>query len=202
MDIDWLDSALTPLVFGAGFVLVSVVRSYWLWRTAGIASYVIDHDDPLHRYLGQVFAAVVAGFFLYFGASAVWPSLLDLAGQPDWAMESAPRSASVALMMVATIWTSVAQIHMGRSWRIGIPAGEVPKLRVSGPFSVSRNPIFLGMLIFVVGLTLWSPSVVSVSLLVATTIAIEVQIRCEEAFLERTLGSEYRTYRLRVRRWL
>ena len=202
MDIDWLDSALTPLVFGVGFVLISAVRSYWLWRTAGIASYVIDHNDPLHRYLGQVFAAVVAGYLLYFGTGAVWPSFVDLAGQPDWAMASAPRYVSVALMIVATIWTSYAQIQMGRSWRIGIPAGEVPKLRMSGPFSVSRNPIFLGMVVFVVGMTLWSPSVVSVSLLVATTIAIEVQIRCEEAFLERTLGSEYRAYCLRVRRWL
>ena len=63
-------------------------------------------------------------------------------------------------------------------------------------------PIFLGMLIFVAALTLWSPSVVTVALLVASYIALEVQIRSEETFLENAHGEAYRAYCARVRRWL
>jgi protein-S-isoprenylcysteine O-methyltransferase Ste14 len=104
-------------------------------------------------------------------------------------------------MSVAIMWTGYAQFAMGKSWRIGIPS-EAPPLRTDAAFSVSRNPIFLGMLAFVAGTTLWSPSVVTVTLLAATYIALEVQIRSEEAFLERVHGKAYRAYRARVRRWL
>jgi protein-S-isoprenylcysteine O-methyltransferase Ste14 len=58
------------------------------------------------------------------------------------------------------------------------------------------------MLAFVAGMVLWSPSVVTVTFLAATYISLEVQIRSEEAFLERVHGEAYRAYRTRVRRWL
>lgn len=58
------------------------------------------------------------------------------------------------------------------------------------------------MLAFVFGMTLWSPSAISVALLVATYIAREVQIRGEEAYLARMRGEAYRNYCARVRRWL
>jgi protein-S-isoprenylcysteine O-methyltransferase Ste14 len=67
---------------------------------------------------------------------------------------------------------------------------------------VSRNPIFLGMLAFVAGLTVWSPSAVTFAFLAATDISLEVQIRSEEAFLERAHGQAYGDYRARVRRWI
>ena len=82
------------------------------------------------------------------------------------------------------------------------PVRVSPMLRTDAAFAVSRNPIFLGMMAFVLGLTLWSPSAVTVTLLAAAYIAIEVQIRGEEAFLERVHGEAYRAYRARVRRWL
>jgi protein-S-isoprenylcysteine O-methyltransferase Ste14 len=44
--------------------------------------------------------------------------------------------------------------------------------------------------------------VVTVTLLAATYISLEVQIRSEEAFLERVHGEVYRAYRSRVRRWV
>ena len=67
---------------------------------------------------------------------------------------------------------------------------------------VGLVPIFLGMLALVFGMTLWSPSVVTVALLVATYIALEVQIRGEEAYLGQMHGEAYRNYCARVRRWL
>ncbi len=74
----------------------------------------------------------------------------------------------------AAIWTGYAQFSMGNSWRIGIPQGDAPPVRTHGPFAVSRNLIFLGMLAFVFGMTLWSPSAVTIALLVAAYIALEV----------------------------
>ena len=192
---------MTPLLLGLAFAGVTLARSFWLWRTAGVNPYVIDHHDPLHRFVAHVFWAIGAGLLVYCAALAAWPGFEQRLGFLAWAAGDVTRWAGGLLMSVAIVWTGYAQFAMGSSWRIGIPS-EAPPLRTDAAFSVSRNPIFLGMLAFVAGMTLWSPSVVTVTLLAATYIALEVQIRSEEAFLERVHGEVYRAYRARVRRWL
>jgi protein-S-isoprenylcysteine O-methyltransferase Ste14 len=196
-----MSHSLTPLLFGLGFVALTAARSLWLRLFAGVNPYAIDHGDPLHRFVAHVFFAVIAGLFGYFAAIARWPAaemqlglITGIAGEPaQWS--------GFVLMALGTVWTAYAQFSMGSSWRIGIP-DEAPPLRTNGPFALSRNPIFLGMLTFAVGMTLWSPSAVTVTLLVAAYIAVEVQIRGEEAFLERMHGEAYRAYCMRVRRWI
>lgn len=195
-------SNVTPLAFGFAFVAVTVVRSLWLRRTAGVNAYVIDHRDPVHRFVAAVFAAVVVVLIAYFVAIAFLPRLEAQLGRPDWTVSDTARWASIAVMSTATIWTGYAQFSMGNSWRIGIPQGDAPLLRTHGPFALSRNPIFLGMLTFVFGMTLWSPSAVTIALLVASYIALEVQIRSEETYLARMHGEPYHNYCARVRRWL
>lgn len=190
-----------PLAFGIVFLGVSLARSLWLKRTTGVDAYVIDHADPTHRFVAHVFFAVIVGLFGYFAAIAVAPQAEQALGLLSWAVSDAMRGLSVLLMGLGTVWTAYAQISMGSSWRIGIP-NEAPPLRTAGPFALSRNPIFLGMLAFVLGMTLWSPSAVTITLLVASYISIEIQIRSEEAFLERMHGDAYRAYKSRVRRWL
>ena len=197
-----LQSPLMPLVFGLAFLAVSGARAFWLRRTTGINAYAIDHNDPLHRLVAYIFFGVAAGLLLYFSAIAVSPILESNAGRLEWAINGGTRSISFALMALAIVWTAYAQVRMGTSWRIGIPADRPPQLRTHGPFAMSRNPIFLGMLIFVAAMTLWSPSAVTIALLAATYIALEVQVRSEEMFLENAHGEAYRAYRLRVRRWL
>jgi protein-S-isoprenylcysteine O-methyltransferase Ste14 len=192
---------MTPLLLGLAFVGVTLARSFWLWRTAGVNPYVIDHHDPLHRFVAHVFGVVVAGLLAYCAVLAFWPGLEQRLGLLTWASGDAVRWSGAGLMAMAIVWTGYAQFAMGKSWRIGIPS-EAPTLRTDAAFSVSRNPIFLGMLAFVAGMTLWSPSAVTVTFLAATYISLEVQIRSEEAFLERVHGEAYRAYRARVRRWL
>ncbi len=195
-------SNMTPLAFGLAFVALTAVRSMWLHRTAGVNAYVIDHRDPIHRFVAAVFAAVVVGLIAYFAAIAILPHLEAGLGRPDWTASDSARWVSISVMGTSTIWTGYAQFGMGNSWRIGIPQGDAPPLRTNGPFSMSRNPIFLGMLAFVFGMTLWSASAVTIALLAATYIALEVQIRGEETYLQAMHGEAYRNYCARVRRWL
>jgi protein-S-isoprenylcysteine O-methyltransferase Ste14 len=72
-----------------------------------------------------------------------------------------------------------------------------------GPYRISRNPIYLGMVLFLAGLSLglgsWSPFLV----IPAFMFIIERRfIRAEEGALLRRFGDEYETYRGRVRRWI
>jgi protein-S-isoprenylcysteine O-methyltransferase Ste14 len=162
---------------------------------------VIDHKDPLLRFVALLLAVIAVGLLVYFSAIAMRPEVEQALGLLAWAQTDATQTASVVMMALACVWTSVAQFALGNSWRIGIPS-EAPALRTNGPFALSRNPIFLGMLMFIAGITLWSPSAVTIALLTASYIALEVQIRCEEKFLEAHHGEAYRIYRGLVRRWI
>lgn len=192
---------LVPLIFGLAFVAATAARSLWLRVSTGFNPYVVNHQDPLLGFLAQVFAAIAMSLLAYFAAMFFWPGFEAKVGMLNWMKTDATQTASMAIMSAMIIWTSYAQFAMGNSWRIGIPDQAQP-LRTDGPFSTSRNPIFLGMLVFVAGMTLWSPSAVTLTLLASSYIALEVQIRCEEAFLERNLGQPYKDYCARVRRWI
>jgi protein-S-isoprenylcysteine O-methyltransferase Ste14 len=91
---------------------------------------------------------------------------------------------------------------MGVSWRIGIDETNKTDLITNGLFSISRNPIFLGILVSILGLFLALPNALSFALLLAIYIVIQVQVRLEEEFLKRTNESGYSQYCSNVRRWI
>lgn len=91
---------------------------------------------------------------------------------------------------------------MGKSWRIGIDAGAAPPLVRTGLFAISRNPIFLGMRVSLLGLFLVLPNAVTLAVLLVAETLIQVQVRLEEEHLQRVHGTAYATYRRSARRWL
>lgn len=72
-----------------------------------------------------------------------------------------------------------------------------------GVYRVSRNPMYLGMALVMVGLALILQSPMSlVMVALAVLIVDRFVIRREEAYLEAKFGAPYSDYRRRVRRWL
>jgi protein-S-isoprenylcysteine O-methyltransferase Ste14 len=73
----------------------------------------------------------------------------------------------------------------------------------SGPYRFTRNPIYLGMFLGLIGLAIAFDNLWLLTMLVpfALVIRFGVVVR-EEAYLERKFGDAYRGYRSRVRRWL
>jgi protein-S-isoprenylcysteine O-methyltransferase Ste14 len=73
----------------------------------------------------------------------------------------------------------------------------------SGPFRLSRNPLYVGLVALDAGLALLAGSVWAL-LFVPVGIAALVwgAIRPEERYLAGKFGAEYEAYRARVRRWL
>lgn len=76
-------------------------------------------------------------------------------------------------------------------------------LVVGGLYRVSRNPMYLGMLILLIGWSLWLGNPASLLLLPVFVIYLTVfQIKPEESALSEKFGADYDAYRRRVRRWL
>ena len=73
----------------------------------------------------------------------------------------------------------------------------------TGPYRLSRNPIYLAMTLLHLGIAAWANSA---WLLVTLAFTLGVMsagvIAREERYLERKFGDAYRAYRSSVRRWL
>ena len=77
------------------------------------------------------------------------------------------------------------------------------KLLTGGPYSFSRNPLYLGGNVFIfLGAVLWLGSPTGVVLTAIAIGATDLMIRREEKQLARTFGPEWTRYKSRVRRWI
>ncbi len=95
-----------------------------------------------------------------------------------------------------------AHANMGRHWRMGIDREKNIKLVTAGLFSISRNPVYVGIMIQAFGLFLVMKTLLSVVLLVILCLAFLMVVYTEEAFLEKRFGKEYLNYKKNVRRFL
>jgi protein-S-isoprenylcysteine O-methyltransferase Ste14 len=82
------------------------------------------------------------------------------------------------------------------------PHGTPTAIVTDGPYAFSRNPIYLGYVLTVMGLPLalsnyWGLILTPVFLVLSNLLII----RHEEAYLGRKFGDAYAAYRSRVRRW-
>ena len=83
------------------------------------------------------------------------------------------------------------------------PTAETSALITDGIYRFTRNPMYLGMVMMLAGIAL-IVGTLPFYVAAVTLFAILNFVFCpyEEAKLERTFGSPFRQYRIRVRRWL
>jgi protein-S-isoprenylcysteine O-methyltransferase Ste14 len=102
------------------------------------------------------------------------------------------------------IWANFTLLHIGK---IGLrdrePMQRPSNLVIAGPYRFSRNPLYLGGLLALLGLVIvWSSVVTSFLTILVYIIFRYVFIKREEVILEEEFGDEYREFKKRVRRWL
>ncbi len=106
----------------------------------------------------------------------------------------------VVLGLALNLWSAV----MYRKARTNIlPNAADSNLIEIGPFAWSRNPIYLGMLIVFVGISLILNAPLALLFAPLAWFALRFYVIArEEAYLVRRFGDEYTSYQARVRRWI
>ena len=97
-------------------------------------------------------------------------------------------------------WALLVMVRAGNDPRPDKPDSVFVE---AGPYRVSRNPIYLGLLVATVGFALrwgelWGWLAVAASHLMLDRLVVAK----EEAYLATRFGAAYEAYRSRVRRWL
>jgi len=76
-------------------------------------------------------------------------------------------------------------------------------LETDGAFRYTRNPMYLGIAIGLLGLAVLMRSYVNLAFPIVFLIVMDVAfVRREEEILEERLGDEYLAYKARIRRWI
>jgi protein-S-isoprenylcysteine O-methyltransferase Ste14 len=109
-----------------------------------------------------------------------------------------------AALILAGVGLVVRVAKVFNRHKTTIKPGEVSShLVTDGPFRVSRNPIYLGMVLILMGmavalgsLTPWFVVPAFVAIITRNVIPVE------EAMLKDAFGETYAQYRARVRRWI
>ena len=96
----------------------------------------------------------------------------------------------------------MALISFGKSWRIGIDEKNSNELITTGIFKYSRNPIFLFMDLYFMGIMLIYPNIVFIVVAICVIIGIHLQIIREEKHLLNKFREEYIKYKKQTRRYL
>ncbi len=186
------------LSLGLTFVWTSV-RVY---RLTGVYPVTFSGSDSTHDYAGKLFKfllmLLLAVLVLNVFSGQAYTYLL-----PFWYIEEKwIKIIGLVFLHASLPWILIAQLHMGKSWRIGIDEKNLTTLITIGVFNHSRNPIFLGMLLSLMGIFLVLPNAFTLLILAVGYVLIQIQVRLEEEYLERVHEDTYRQYQHRVRRWL
>ncbi|NND76989.1 MAG: isoprenylcysteine carboxylmethyltransferase family protein [Flavobacteriales bacterium] len=186
----------------AYFFLVFFLRSFLLWKKTAVNPLTFNKGDDAHGYNGKVFGLISILELVVVSIHAFVPAWNEYL-LPFWYLDSTILfQIGWLLLFMSLIVVWVAQSHMRDSWRIGIDEENKTELITSGFFSLSRNPIFLGIMIANVGLFLVLPNAFTLVIVSLSTISINTQIRLEEEFLSKEFGAQYKAYQKKVNRWV
>jgi protein-S-isoprenylcysteine O-methyltransferase Ste14 len=105
-----------------------------------------------------------------------------------------------ALALALFAWAIATITQAGSNVPTNLPSTTIVD---TGPYRFTRNPIYLGMVLGLIGLAIGLDSLWLLLTLVPFAVVIRYGVIArEEAYLERKFGDVYRRYRARVRRWL
>ena len=191
-----------PLYLLAYVGTALVWRSYVVWKKTGINPVVFKGSDDVHGFIGRMLKLLVAVVAIVVVVYSFFPSAYQYFVPIPWLERSWLRAIGLSLLIASLAWIILAQVQMGQSWRVGIDTANKTQLVQAGVFKISRNPIFLGIMVTLMGLLLVAPNAITLTIFVLAIGLINVQVRLEEEHLKRMIGDDYVQYSQRVRRWI
>jgi protein-S-isoprenylcysteine O-methyltransferase Ste14 len=139
--------------------------------------------------------AIGTPLFLGWLGTTVWGDPVELG---DWRLPF-----GWALVAFFAGWNGWSLYLFGRHRTGLLPGQPTQSMIATGPYRLSRNPLYVGLLAAYAGLALLAPTFWGLVLFPAAVLLIRWgAVIPEERFLRRRFGAAYDDYTRRVRRWL
>ena len=148
----------------------------------------------------RIFPPVIAAVALIVGLLLGWA----------WPMPLVPEGLRHALrlggLFLVALWLALAisaVVTFRRSGTTPNPTKPTTALAFSGPYKLTRNPMYLGLVLLVLGSGLVMNSIWLILMAAPVVFLLRnAVILKEERYLEAKFGQAYTEYKARVRRWI
>lgn len=191
-----------PAYFAAYVVFIFVLPSLKVKKRINKSPYMFGKSESAHDYMSKVSAAATMLLLINLLLFSFAPEYYLYLNPFEYLELDILKYAGLFLLAVSFIWLLTAQRQMHNSWRMGIDKSMKTELVEKGLFKYSRNPVFLGTFVTMLGFFLILPNAVSLLVATLTYFFIQVQARMEEEYLRNMHGEAYAVYCDKVRRWL
>ena len=141
-------------------------------------------------------------FVLYPVLALVWELVLHRGN-----LTLAPPSTSIGLLLMLIGYLLYRLTTAYRVKHSGGGPGEIwrvppERLITSGPYGYTRNPVYAGHLLFLIGLTVALKSGLAAIILIVTAVLLHFRVLRDEQRLTELFGQPYVAYKDRVKRWI
>jgi protein-S-isoprenylcysteine O-methyltransferase Ste14 len=189
------------LVFMAVFVVVGLGARGWQHRRRygyNVLGGLKRKPGTKEWYIGK---CIGTGAFA-IAAAAVLVATGTLA--PMSALHStAVEGAGIVVALAGFAATEWAVTAMAETWRVSVDTSERVRLVTTGPFALVRNPVYVGLIVTMLGVTLMVVSLAAILGWIALIVGFEFQVRLlEEPYLRGLHGTDFDEYAGRVGRFV
>lgn len=190
-------------IYGIIFLFsVFLLRTLIVWKRTGVNAYALLEKSGPQGITGFYFKILPFLSALSIILYSFFSSWYDHIAPMTWLENTFTAILGIVLLLSSLVWIWISQAQMRKSWRIGVDNRHKTELVTTGIFSISRNPIFLGIKINSLGFFLILPNAVTLVVLLLGIAVIDMQVALEEDYLSKTHGNDYLYYCQKVRRWL
>jgi protein-S-isoprenylcysteine O-methyltransferase Ste14 len=98
------------------------------------------------------------------------------------------------------VFSLAARIYLGKNWSARITIKENHELVETGPYRISRNPIYTGFLVAFIGTSLSLGLLKGYLGIIVLLTCLLIKISGEEKFMLETFADRYRAYQRRVKK--
>lgn len=175
---------------------------YWLrFKKSPLALYRPESSPSAHRRITRLVSLASLAWAAALIATAFSPGLR--ASEPGRALFPIPALVGWVVAVLGLLLMVVAQASMGDVFRIGQDESDPPgELQRRGLHAISRNPIYVGSWGCLLGMTLWHPSEMLLTLVAMIAAGIHALVMAEELFLRERFGEAFVAYCRRTPRYL
>lgn len=196
------DSIFTVLLF-LGYLLLWYLKRQEILKCDGIDVNVIFRATrPIQKYFGVLEKLMTILIVLIIILQSFFFNKYSFTTEIGFIKSDLFDYIGFIVGFLGLVICRIAQVTIGKSWRVGIDENAKPGLITSGIYKFVRNPTYTGLYLMCFGVWLIHPTYVYSHWIMAFFIMMEFQVRCEEEYLIEKYKDEYKKYCTTTKRYI
>lgn len=196
------NGVLTVILF-LGYMILWYIKRKEILKSDGIDVKVIIHAKrPIQKYFGVLEKVMTISIVLIIIVHFFLKDNLGLTDYIDFLDNQFFKIIGFVIGILGLFICRIAQVTIGKSWRVGIDENAKPGLITNGIYKYMRNPTYTGLFALCFGIWIINPTFLYSYWILAFFIMMEFQVRCEEEYLENQYGKDYLDYCKRTKRYI